>query len=215
MQAMNLRLEAQKVLGKLKANDSKSTAHNIIKTSIRWLHKLGMRLRMHSQGRFSPAQCTSVVFVTQDPVKFRGFLPLVTVRITLPQESMRRWLFFHTHNLLTRFVTYQWPVTSPSVFGQNIMTLPAYLCPPMCEQGLTDTWPWRPCASISSLNFIIRAGPQAPHRRSRLPWQHTNMYEPVKVSGVPGSHSVSLTSTSSTKVSTSKWVNRLHNCKSM
>lgn len=79
----------------------------------------------------------------------------------------------------------------------------------MCEHGLTDTLPWRPCNSISSLNLVIRGGPQTPQRRSRDPWEHTKTYEPFKVSGVPGSHSPSFTRTSSTNVSTSKCVNLL------
>lgn len=91
-----------------------------------------------------------------------------------------------------------------------MITFPAYLWPPMWEHGLTDTLPWRPWNSSSSLNLLTSDGPQTPHRRSRDPWEHTKTYAPFSNSGFPGSHSPSLTSTSSTNVSTSKWVNLLH-----
>ena len=67
------------------------------------------------------------------------------------------------------FPAYQCPVTAPLKLDPNIMTFPAYLCPPMCEHGLTDTLPWRPCNSISSSNLLTKAGPQTPQRRSRDP----------------------------------------------
>ena len=105
---------------------------------------------------------------------------------------------------------YQCPVTSPLIFDPNMITFPAYWCPPMCEHGLTEILLWRLRNSISSLNLPTRAGPQTPQRRSRDPWEHTKTYEPFNLSGVPGSHSPSFTSTSSTNVSTSKCVNLLH-----
>lgn len=75
------------------------------------------------------------------PGKIQGVLAYGDSPNHSPTGAHAQVIIFRTHNLLTRFVTYQWPVTSPSAFGQNIMTLPAYLCPPMCEQGLIDTWP--------------------------------------------------------------------------
>lgn len=69
--------------------------------------------------------------------------------------------------ITNRFSSYQCPVTSPLTFDPKIITFPAYLCPPMCEQGLTDTLPRSPWVSISSLNLLTSGGPQTPQRRSR------------------------------------------------
>lgn len=104
---------------------------------------------------------------------------------------------------------YKCPVTSLLILDPNIMTFPAYLFPPMCEHELINTLPWRPCNSISSLNLLTKIGPKTPHLRSRDPCEHTKTYEAFNDSGFPGSHSPSLTRTSSTNVSTSKWVNLL------
>lgn len=42
---------------------------------------------------------------------------------------------------MDKFPPYQCPVTSPFILEPNIITFPAYLWPPMCEHGLTDTLP--------------------------------------------------------------------------
>lgn len=126
---------------------------------------------------------------------------------------LKKWKDLLNEMLITRgnllLTSAQWLLCWYLILDPNIMTFPAYLFPPMCEHELINTLPWRPCNSISSLNLLTKIGPKTPHLRSRDPCEHTKTYEAFNDSGFPGSHSPSLTRTSSTNVSTSKWVNLL------